>query len=395
MADHEKIAKELELKRKMLAKNVETLKAAELELKKLQGELEKAEKSVKTEKDQKKLKKLQETASGLKTEVENQTKTRDILKDAQSKLNTSIAGLFKEAVAAFGESRQGFLDWFKEASKTAVGMIDRAKKMHDAVVEEKEQVGKLLEKGETMKAAEAAGAAGKFAQATADVGKQFEKLVEQEWTSLLTVQRNLAPLQFGLENDDVQVHKGLTTKVYWVFKERDQFLHEMKAVVESANTEAEEAESILEAGGTNLKAYEKMVAKTAQTVAEAVKKYQGMFETSWPRMILDGGQRLVEETDKFNKGEQDKEVTLKKYEQGMSAIPKAWETLEGIVTHAAGLVKREQTRLPEQFIRTLKPKIDQMQLIVVALSRKQEQLKPKYELTLQNLAKLGKAVGQG
>ena len=393
MTDHVKIAKELELKQKSLPKTEEAFNNASEDLKKAEADRDKTEKGLKAEKDLKKKKKLEDSLVEFKQQVETLTKKRDNLEKALDELNKSISRLKGEAIKAFGESRAEFVEWFKGEQAKVDKIIDQAKRIHDGVIKEVKKTGDLVSSGEPVKAAEAAGTAGKLVEFAQAEMKKFDELY-RAWGTKFGEQRNLAPKEFGLLTADVQVHKAVTSKVYAVFNAADKARDELSDVIEKASTMSDEAEMILQAGGANLAAYEKMLEKSALMIAAKIKDYNNEFEKSWARMIRDSGSRFDEEIERIKGKDQGLiQRALKVYEQGSSALPKAYEGLESLVKQINQLATKERSRIPEQFQRPLKSKLDEISQQVMSLVREHATVKPKYEKTMEKLEQLGKAAG--
>jgi hypothetical protein len=243
-----------------------------------------------------------------------------------------------------------------------------------------------------IKAAEAAGAAAKLADFTKTASEKLQQLIAS-WSTRFTEQRNLAPSAFGIDTTDVKVHAGVTVKVYETFKVADFARDQAVEYVEKAETAAEEADVLLKAGGKSAGMYQEMVAKTATLIGNKIKEYESVFVTTWGKIAIDEGARFKQETSLIKKGEPATVArALKIAEQARAALPKTIANCENMIRQANELATKERTRIPSEFQRALKPKIDQLGMLVMGLLQKHKANQVKFTKTLQALTAFEEAV---
>lgn len=416
------IKKELELKRKTIAKTEETIegmqervtiaakKVSDLrpeidDLKKLIIANEKALKDPKTKKENKKgLEKQKQEAEKKVAPLEKQldeaveeydaTKKRiEMLKQKDAPMFQKIEELTKELDAAekgveeFGKSRAEFKVWYEGELKKMKVHVAGAIKAADAAEQLRAATIKAIETGAVEKARQFAANAKK----AADLGEKSAEAVIKMHSDLdikKGKQRNLNPKAFNVTNVDIKVHEGITKTIYAMFAQEDRWLAHARVKAEEAKESAEEAESWVNIGSRNAKAFETVLNNTLAGVRKMAVDLDGLANRTWGQIIINEGAKIIEMAESVKKNPTMRPPAIKMVEQASAFVPETLERVRAGVGRINNTCKKAVEGVPSEWQPELRGLLGEFTSISNAQTEFLKGFEAKFNTTMGEVDKL-------
>lgn len=326
-------------------------------------------------------------------ERKNMQKALDSLEENIVKFKKVIVDL-ENGVEEFGKAREKYMTWFGKAKKELDSLL---KICEDGAVDADKfgnAVEKAIDNGDVTAAKKALEGALEAAQEAKQAAKAVDKLVEGWGNNEWREQRNLAPSQFDVDNADCKKFDSITQEVYATFKVGDDARNDAKEFADKANTDAEEAKELVEAGGKSADYYRSILDKANSNLQTRIKSYDTTLGGSWGRMLVQNGERLKSEITLVQKDRSPTGIAraAKIVEQASSALPKALASTRKQVKMANDMVNKESSKIPKEFQRAVSAPLNTLRMALMQMVTKQRTVEKGYPEAMKVLKQLEDAI---
>jgi hypothetical protein len=391
IADKEKMGEKTIKEAPKVQKEVETLAKEQLDL----------EKEVKSEKDKKKKAELEKKLAvaidkhkAAKLKQSTMETAEDTIKKAIETLKQELKDA-KDGVEKYGKARkEGIAMLTREGKKLKVFWDTAKQKAADA-----EDCSRLAEsstkKGDVNTAQGAKINAGHAVMAAVQAERGAVALIKEITETMTASQRNLKAKDFDVVDGDILVHNNLTKQVQDDFKDLESMASECTAFRKLAEKAAREATEFADASAVGLELYEQILDEAMKHAQEKVKDIQNSLGSKWGGYITARGELFTRLLTAFKEKPNDpgaRIVAEKAVEQGQTFLVTAKKSIDNQIQELMTACKKATQRVPTEFNRTLKPKIDKLNMLAIQMLNFQKKVSDNYDATMVEFNKLQTAI---